>query len=328
MSPGHDSVSIVYVTHRRAPRFDWFVDSLSRQILPGDELEVIFVDAHCSPTRRRTIERLVGDRFGWRHVAPKPSPYAGPYRRTRRELFAASNARNTGIVYARHKYVAFVDDCSLLMPGWLQEVRRAARLRYVVTGAYQKHHRMEVREGVLVASEARPEGVDARWNMGEESPLVPVSGQHFYTMTCGVPRRVLVALNGFDELCDGFAGEDYHLGLRLEWFDMPIYYSRAMLAIESEELHRQRSRSSWRVGRTLSRSRYMRRLADFGVSARYHDGAYDGTHMLLDILFGTRQQRSLGNSFELATLRPDDFPALPGSFPDRLWFDGSPLADL
>jgi len=41
-----------------------------------------------------------------------------------------------------------------------------------------------------------------------------------------------VELNGYDELCDPVGGEDYQLGLRIEFAGVPIFYCRAMLAVE------------------------------------------------------------------------------------------------
>ena len=57
MAPVHEdrrtvtpAVSIVYLTHRTEPRFDWFCDSLAVEI-GVDTPEVIFVDGLHSPGR-------------------------------------------------------------------------------------------------------------------------------------------------------------------------------------------------------------------------------------------------------------------------------------
>src|SRR5439155_20599442 len=94
----HPGISIVYITHRASPRFDWFADSLARQ-LDTEDVEVLFVDGVHSPERSEELEQIVRGRFPYRHVPAKPSPFAGPYRLTTRDYFAAASARNTGLVY-------------------------------------------------------------------------------------------------------------------------------------------------------------------------------------------------------------------------------------
>ena len=290
---GRDGISIVHVTHRQTPRFDWFADSLARQLAPDDAVEVVFVDERVDRARRAELAEIVRGRFPFRHVLPKPSPYCGPHRLTRRDLFAAASARNTGIVHARERYLVFVDDAAVLMPGWWKEARRAARLGYVVAGAYQKHREMVVEDRVLVSSQVSPSGIDSRWDLASDTALVPIGGGQLFACSFGAPRRLLLDVNGFDEMCDVIGGEDYHLGLRLEWMDATIYYSRAMLTIESEELHAERRKrrmdpqTPQRVGMFLEPSDYLVRLRDFGVDRRSTDGACDSSHMVLDIAYGT-----------------------------------------
>ena len=259
-------ISVVYATCRPEPRFEWFVDSLAMQLGGRESLEVIFVDKHHSAERSAGLARIVRGRFDFRHVPPKPSPYSGPHRLTTREYFSAASARNTGIVYARHPYVAFVDDLSVLIPGWWKEVRRAARLRYVVAGAYQKHHEMSVEGGVLVRSRSEPADVDSRWEIGEAGPLVAIPGGQLFGSSLGVPRDVLLAVNGFDELCDTARGEDYQLGLRLDWAGNAIYYSRAMLTVESADLDSQGVPFA-SIDGELDEASYMLALEAFAVRA-------------------------------------------------------------
>lgn len=319
-------ISIVYITYRSTPRFDWFVASLAREI--GDEeFEVIFVDGLHSIERGRELAALVGDRFAFRHVAAKPSPYNGAHRLTRRDYFAAASARNTGLIYASKSYVVFVDDLSVVMPGWWAQVREAARQGYVVTGAYQKHWEMRVDNGLLLDSRSEPSGIDSRWNQGDDGHNVRVGGAQLFGASFGAPRTLMLELNGCDELCDSIGGEDWQLGLRIEWSGAPIYYSRRMLTIESEELHRQGT-PALRIDKVTEPELYMARLADFGVSRRFIEGRYDSSHMLLDILFGTQSLQPMGNYYFLPDLTADDLAATIARFPVEYWFDGQPLRDL
>jgi hypothetical protein len=317
-------VSVVYVTHRPLPRFDWFADSLAGQ-LEGDDPEVIFVDGLHSSERTTLVGRVVDERFAHRHVPAKPTPWNGPQRLTRRDYFAAASARNTGIVYAKSPYVVFVDDCSVLMPDWWQEVRAAARHGYVVAGAYRYHHDVVVEKGILVSSVPDWSGLDTRWKQGEEG-LVEIGGGNLFGCSFGAPRQLLLEANGFDELADPIGGEDYQLGIRLEWLGARIFYSRRMLTVESADVVH--GPSPVRLGRHTDPAAYMERLREYGVGHRSTDGDWDNSHMVLDLTYGTRSTRSLANYYDLATLDEADLEGTVARFPHEYWFDHTPLAEL
>ena len=320
-----EGVSIIYTTYRREPRFDWFADSLARQI-GGDEVEAIFVDAlHCTE-RAATIEQVVRGRFPFLHVAPMPTPYSGPDRLTSRDLFTAASARNTGIVHASHPFVAFVDDCSVLTPGWWHEVSEAAGAGYVIAGAYEKAWEMVVDAGRLLSRRVAA-GRDTRWHVGSDDGRTKMIGGQLYGCSFAAPRQLLLDLNGFDELCDPIGSEDYHLGIRLEWSGAPLFYSRSMLTVESEELATE-GEPRPRLGLAAASEDYLATLRTFGVEHRSTDGSWDNSHMVLDILYGTRELRSLDNYYELSTIEPGDLGALPAEFPSTYWFDGRLLAGL
>jgi glycosyltransferase involved in cell wall biosynthesis len=318
-------VSVVYITHRSGPRFDWFVDSLSAQ-LGDDDPEVIFVDGLHSPERVAELEQLVRRRFRFRHVPPKPCPYNGPHRLTRMDCFGAASARNTGIVQATGDYVVFVDDCSVLMPAWWQEVRTAARHGYVVAGAYQKHRDMVVKDGTLLDSTTNPADLDVRWHQGDPAALVQIGGGQLYGCSFGSPRELLADVNGLDELCNVCATEDYQLGLRLEWAGERIFYSRRMLTVESADACH--GPTPIRIDRSSSPADYLARLRELGVAQRSTDGNWDASHMVLDLTLGTRSVRSLGNYYDLKVLTEAALEATIERFPREYWFDGTPLAEL
>jgi GT2 family glycosyltransferase len=322
---GGAGVSIVYITHRPNPVFAWFVDSLAAQAEPDAALEVIFVDGLHDSGRSSALEELVAGRFGFRHVPAKPNPWNGPHRLTRAQYSAPASARNTGIVYASKPYVVFVDDLCVLAEGWWRQVKEAARERLVVGGAYQKRHEMVVRGGKLLSSRLEPGGLDCRWERGDDDACVAIGGGELFGAGIGAPRDLLVALNGFDELCDPIGGEDYHLGLRIEWAGVPVHYCRAMLAIESEEHHEQPAVVE-RRDTVLDDGVYMRRLREFGVRHRSTSGPYDGGHLLLDIQLGTRSLTTMGNYYDLGTLAETDLVGTIERFPRNHWLDQRPLA--
>ena len=321
------AVTIVYVTHRPEPRFAWFADSLAAQL--GDdreEVEVIVVDGLADEERRRAFETGVGDRFAVRVVPAKPTPWNGPYRLTGNEYYGAASARNTGIVCATAPYVVFQDDCSILMSGWWAEVRKAARKDRIIAGACHGHRRMVVDDGILTGSRAEPAGIDRRWRFGSDTEPVRIGGGELGGGSFGVPRPLLLAINGFDELCDPIGVEIAQLGRRLELGGTPILYSRRMLTVRSVERHVQD------VVRTLDKAidsaDYMAKLAEFGVSNRFFDGTWTSSNLLLDVLFGTRDAAALGNDYELALLEESDLVASGEGFPLDHWFDGQPLAEM
>jgi hypothetical protein len=144
----------------------------------------------------------------------------------------------------------------------------------------------------------------------------------------GIPRQVLLEANGFDELCDGVGGEDYHLGGRLEFSGHRVFYSRRMLTIESDDHPSVDPVKLSRINPVLEPPRYMDRLARFGVDRRATDGRWDASHMILDVVFGLSQQVSLGNHYQLGDLTPADLAGTARCMPETFWFDGRPLEEL
>jgi Glycosyl transferase family 2 len=323
-SPG--GVSVVYVTHRHEPAFAWFADGLAAQ-LRDDDVEVIVIDGLHTLERSERFQAIVQGRFDLRHVPAKPTPYSGACRLTPKDYFAIASARNTGIVYATKPYVAFVDDCCVLGPNWWSEVRAAATGGYVVAGSFQKHYEMVVEAGALLDSKVRPEDVDSRWPQGDDDSIVAVGGGQLFGCSFAAPRSLLVGVEGVDELCDPIGGEDYHLGLRLEWSGAEIFYSRRMLTIESVELH-DGGPELLRIGRVLEPPAYLERLREFGISERILDGDWDSSMLVLEILLGTRNTRSIGNYYVLDELTEASLDHLPERFPGTYWVDGTPLAEL
>jgi hypothetical protein len=315
----------VYLTHRAAPHFHWFADGLARQV-GDDDVEVILVDGLHSPERTALFSDAVGGRFEFRHVPAKPTPYNGPHRLTGGDCFAAASARNTGLIYATRAYVVFADDVSIPQPTWWMRVKAAAEHGYVVAGAYQKHFDVQVSDGLVVHSREHAAGIDSRWSQGDGGRPVRIVGGQLFGCSFGAPRAALLAVNGSDELCDPIGGEDWHLGFRLEWSGLDVLYDRAMLTIESEELHV--CNSLRRVLRSSTPHAYLLRLRQFGLPGRVVQGAWDSSYMICDLLFGLRTTQTLGNYYLLGALTADGLGALPARFPQRYWFDGHAVSQL
>jgi hypothetical protein len=234
-------LTIAYITNRKNPRFHWFIESLTRQVKDGDDIDLIVVDSwlwNLSPEEQEVRRAdFRGDyHYIIKHVPPKPNIWQGPTRLTKADWWAASNARNTAICLAQGDYLMFVDDLSLLCPTWLDQVRHAVQHKYALAGAYQKVKNMVVKDGLMVSFEDFPQGHDHRLRAGF-SGIVPCAGGWFYGCSCGMPLETWLDVNGYDELADSLSSEDYLCGIRINKLGIKMYYNNNALTYESEEAH-------------------------------------------------------------------------------------------
>lgn len=304
--------SLIYLTARIDPRFQWFVDSLCNQCADGQFPQVIFIDSclwgENYKERVAALQAIVAGRFSYQHHPPKPCVWQGPHRLTQRDYFAAANARNTGLCYAKEEYIFYVDDLTVLMPGWVDNARHAAKSRYVAAGSYKKAWDMVVEGGLLVSCRETAGGTDSRWHLGSNTGAdVKIDGGKLFGCSFGLPVSTLLDCNGQDEMCDSLGGEDYFLGLSLEKLGVNIFYNRNLSTRESEEGHGQGPI-------------YLRLDKGLGKSS-------------LDLLARRRASgpRAMGNDFNLAELRQkilsgEPFPV--PTKPDKHFWDGQPLSEL
>src|SRR5437773_1114186 len=135
-------LTIVYVTSRTKPQLEWFYESLIRQ-LDGHKITVWVIDSNLDCA----FQWNAGDagvnflpyenNLTVQKARPKPTIWQGLHRLTKEDWWAKSNALNTGICYCKTEWIAFVDDRSILMPGWLDAIQRAIDGNYAVCGTYQ-----------------------------------------------------------------------------------------------------------------------------------------------------------------------------------------------
>ena len=222
------NLSICYVTSRLNPRWHWFRDSLHRET-GGDysDITLIVVDRHAP--------RFLSSYCPMKHVAPKPNVWMGQHRLTSKDYFAASNTRNTAICLAPDGWIVFVDDLSVLLPGWLAAVREAMAGSYVAAGAYKKVLDLVVNDGLVVSCTETARGTDSRWHYGDTP--IPIPGSQLFGASLACPVEWLLEINGFDEDCDSVGGEDYALGMMLQAHGRPIRYCRRMLTYEDDLAH-------------------------------------------------------------------------------------------
>lgn len=305
-------LTVAYMTSRRDCRIEWFFDSLMRQA--GSEffgMRVVVVDFFAGEREDykeyRRLENVV-----W--VEPKPTVWQGRHRLTSRNYFAASNARNTAICHAVDGHIAFVDDLSVLLPGWLACVKEAMA-EEVTLGRYAKVEKLVVDKGEVISFEAKPVGEDSRYQEGRGPVKFQVSGEWMYGASLVAPVEAFLRINGFDEDCDSMGSEDYICGMMLERAGYRVFYDQRMMTFESEELHHVEP----------AFARIIKPYVE-GVS-KFRDK--DASHAILNMV---RRGRSVAPNYcNLRYLR--QFVLNGGEFPVAMnpqhdWRDGQPISEM
>jgi glycosyltransferase involved in cell wall biosynthesis len=298
-------LTFVYTTCRKVPKFEWFLDSLYNQVVEekfdASKIEIIVVDFELQydESRRDAIKEIVKDRFKFKHVEPMPSPWQGKYRLPSRDCFSASLARNTGVCYATNDYIYFIDDLCVLQPGSFKHMIEYASQKIVVAFGYKKVWDLEVENGVIIHKREEPSGLDSRWNQGADFRRIGGSQLFGYS---GSPLSVFLSVNGYDEICNSIAGEDYHYAMRVEKLSVPIYYSKKVVFYESENLADQ-GNVFLRRDPVMSEEMYKNSMVKYQIPARWVPSAkYDVSHLILDMLIRNKSWTE-GNNYNLTDLR-------------------------
>lgn len=306
-------ITIVYLTSRRDPHYNWFVDSLTRQASQDFAwIKLVVVDFFAEEPGRSDVIYAPSGLKDFVHCTPKPNVWQGKYRLTKQDYFAASNARNTGLCHSKDGTVVFTDDLSVLLPGWYAAVKEAAAKRYVMSGAYKKMLELRVEEGLVASYKDFPPGVDCRWNQGNDNGPIPATPGWMFGCTLVAPVEGMLAINGFDEDCDSLGAEDYVAGYMLQQAGYSLMYDRRAATYESEEGHH--------TGNVLKR-------IDKGVSPN------DKSHKMLYFIekggrtrapnyFGEEGVRGLRKR----VLAGGAFPIQ--QIPQHDWYDGQPLSEM
>jgi len=336
------SLTIAYLTHREHPRFEWFCSSLARQFresrVDRASVQVLVIDGRLwyDETRAETM-REVGSLYGvqFEHHPPKPSVWQGPHRLTQRNYFAASSTRNTAFARARGSHVAFVDDLSVLLPGWLQAHLEAARAGYVLCGTTCKHKNIVVNDvgGVVTYGE---HSTDSRLKHFDGDAPVRCSGGWLYGGTFSVPLEHALRVNGQDEIADSVGGEDYDFGERLERAGSAVYISRKCGTFEDEDGHHNQA-AMVRLDKPWppDPGGTPRLLTPSGWTVQETEAnAADGPYSSNCIQSRMRREGrtwTAGNAYNLRELRDrvlagEPFP-IPTE-PTHHWVDGQPLSEM
>jgi hypothetical protein len=327
-------ITFIYSTCRKSPMFEWFVDSLYMQATDNmfdlSKIQIVLVDFELQHDSSRidTFKAMVNNRFDFVHVEPKPSTYQGKYRKTTRDFFAAGSARNTGVCYAKHNYVAFIDDLSILANNSFETLIECANRNIVVGFAYKKTLNLHVKDGNFTAYSKFVEE-DHRLYLEPIEEYRQIQGNQLYGYNA-CPLEAVLKINGYDEICNSMGQEDCHFGSRLAKAGYEIYYARNVLFYESEERgHSDNIFIKREIG--IDESVYRQLMADYGINTRYYDGnSFCTVHFTLDLLtkdtFWTH-----GNDYDLSKLRETilNGGSFPSEFPDDAkTIDGFFLKDI
>jgi len=234
------NLTIVYVTCRREPMFQWFAETLISQYPDGVVTDqIIFIDSfiHHEEGRIEKLAKIVDGRFCYTHTPPKPSIWRGKYRKTKSNFFDASSTRNTGIVLAENEHIVFVDDLSALADGWLNYHRKAAEDKVILCGAYDKVSDIVISSNKIVSYKAN--NLDHRGVSQVGNDNLKVSGGWVFGQNVSFPLEFLERVNGYDEFLARRGCEDCNIGVRMElagYKDL-IFYNKNCLIIEDEAMH-------------------------------------------------------------------------------------------
>jgi len=202
MSEASPFFSVVVPTYRRAELLPTCLEALAGQAYARDRFEVLVVDdggdASLEPVVAPFQERM--------HVTLLSQPHGGP-----------AQARNTGAAHARGAFLAFTDDDCAPDAAWLQ--RLAARFAHVpahMIGGQTVNALPQNR--CSAASQLLIDYLYAYYNAGTSQP------SFFTSNNMALPRRMFLAIGGFDAILMTAAAEDrelcdrwQHLGYRLTY---------------------------------------------------------------------------------------------------------------
>lgn len=303
-------LTIIYVTNRRQSRLDWFISSLRRErLVNGDpQVDVVVVDHF-----KDTSSLLCVTQGNLAHVPPKPNVWNGPHRLTKEDWFAAGNSRNTGLCFVRTPWVAFVDDLSVLMPGWLTAALLATKVPGVITcGAYRKVKNLVVDPSGDISFTHFEPGVDNRQRHVDPELSGKLAfkcgGSWLYGCSLVAPLEAFLQVNGWcEDWCGGIGFEDVVTGLVLENAGFKFRYDTRLMTFEAEDLHH--------VEKPFKKT-------DKGVSPQ------DKSHAVLDRV---RHLKRFDNFFDLRAMREQILAGQPFPVPTEPvvdWYDQQPIRDM
>lgn len=239
-------------------------------------------------------------------VEPKPTVYQGKYRLTKEDYWAKSNAINTAACLAKGEFIAFVDDRSVILPGWLRRLDEAMRGNYAVAGTYSKRINLKVEHGFIVDA-GTVIGSDSRLRRGQDREPIQTYGEAWFGCNNAMPLEWLLNINGADESADSLGYEDVLMGHMLIRNGYVTKFDPQMAVVQD---------------RTMPESESSVKRTDKGISPA------DKSHGLEIKTSGCKRAT---HHWDLPTVRANvqagqPFPA--ADYPTFDWWDNQPLKDF
>ncbi len=300
------SITIAYCTSRDNPKFEWFFDSLERQIT-SSRPKIIIVD-RLAELRKIPISVDL-NKFDCKWTLPKPTVWQGKHRLTKEDWWAVSNSRNTALLLCQTDYILWVDDRCVLAPGWLAAAQEADEGGYAVCGSYEKRHGMAVENGGIVdfGTLNSEDGRKAQ----SQGRICKAPGQWFFGGTLGCTLEMALVVNGFDESMDSLSAEDCLFGMHLENNGFKIMHDPRLKIIED--------RTPGECGPDMKRSskeKHPKDVTDKGHEAFRRFGRLKRASHIQN-LSEHRAHVLAGNPFWGHN-----------NMPSKDWFDGQPLSEM
>jgi hypothetical protein len=324
-------LTVAYVTNRAQPMLEWFLESLQNELAQHEyhngffEVIVVSKEQLVTPVFPQisddsfVLNNYKGKhyKFNIRFVEPKPSVWQGRYRLTKQDFFDASGARNSALCHAQDGHILFLDDLSVLMPGFMSAVLQHMQSDKIALGAYRKVKELVVENGLVKSftpslnEKGIDVGIDSRWNHGSDVPVV-AAGSWLFGCSLLAPVDALIKVGGWPEaICGGMGSEDSIMGIMLQNSGNQFVYDRRMLTYESEEHHH--------FGTVMRRD-------DKGISP--NDKSHAALNMALggmkfhpnhfgdEGIIGLRKRILAGEAFPIPKI------------PQHDWYDGQPLSEM
>lgn len=292
-------LTIGYCTAREHPEIGWFLDSLCHQIDKDDKIKVIVVDYF---KETRPLMAGLNCPIDVYHVLPKPNVWQGKHRLTKKEWWAKSAYINTAICLCETDWIAFCDDRSVLLPGWLNAIKRAERGQYAVAGSYEKRKGMTVENGFI-----KHGGIVIGEDPRKWKSTTPIPGSHWFGCTNALPLEWALRINGADESCDSLGMEDVVFGQMLGKAGCSIQFDPQMKIVED------RSEATYEAAVGRTDKGISPKDKSHGILTRIHDRDKATHHWnLRDV----RKVVMAGQGFPIPTEPTHD------------WWDNKPLVEF
>lgn len=223
--------SLTIALNRYGGSFELIV--VDKMLWPNKVADPIMVTYLRNDVRRTQLDEAINGRFPYRHVPPKPSPWQGPWRKTKRDWYDLQNARNTGIALARGDHIILFDDCSVLDGDFLIGHAYGAKHGVAVAGSFRSYNKAQIANGRVIEGELHDKGIDGRG----DSPIL-CGGGWLYGLNCSFPLKAALDVNGYDEKFSGQGGsEDCFYGLQIVLAGYKIVYLPSCLLYQILEHH-------------------------------------------------------------------------------------------